>query len=220
MSLAAQKTNFLAWVRALWSWLTEPRYFWLAISVVAIALSFTLRRGVTEPEVRITGLLLQILGIGTVALGIRQTRALFGRPTLMAQFRTWLRRVPVYRGRVVSASMNLTVPGASVNARGYASAAARSNTSIEERVDALEKNLTVVTARIDEAQKEMYQRFRSHADNLRQEERLRAHEGQAIREKLETTETGGLYISAIGALWLFVGVTLSTAALEIAGWLN
>lgn len=220
MSLTAQTRTLFSWIRALWFWLTEPRHFWLATFVVALALGFTLRRGVTEPEVRITGMLLQILGIGTVAWGIRETRALFGRPTLMAQFRAWLHRFPVYGGRVVSASANITVPGASLHARGYVSTAARSNVSVEERIDALEKNVKLITERIDETQSEMDQRFRSHADLLKQEEHARAREDQAIGEKLEATETGGLQISAMGALWLFVGVTLSTAAPEIARWLN
>jgi len=66
----------------------------------------------------------------------------------------------------------------------------------------------------------MDQRFRSHVDDLKQEERNRAREDQSIREKLEATETGGLHISVMGALWLFVGVTLSTGASEIARWLN
>jgi hypothetical protein len=39
-------------------------------------------------------------------------------------------------------------------------------------------------------------------------------------KKLEATGTGGIHISAIGASWLFVGVILSTAAVEIVQWLN
>lgn len=66
----------------------------------------------------------------------------------------------------------------------------------------------------------MDQKFRSHADFLKREERTRAQEDQAIREKLEATETGGLHISAMGVLWLFIGVTLSTAATEIAKCLS
>src|SRR3546814_19763489 len=75
MSLAAQSRILIVWLRALWFWLTEPRHFWLATFVVALALVFALRRGTTEPEIRISGLLLQILGIGTVVWGIRETRS-------------------------------------------------------------------------------------------------------------------------------------------------
>ena len=55
---------------------------------------------------------------------------------------------------------------------------------------------------------------------MKREEQARAAEDQVIRHKLETTETGGIHVTAMGALWLFVGVTLSTASPEIAKWLQ
>jgi hypothetical protein len=91
---------------------------------------------------------------------------------------------------------------------------------METRVDALERNVKLIHGRIDHTQSEMDQKFRTHAALLDREAQTRARDDQALREKLEATETGGLHISAMGALWLFVGVTLSTAAPEIAKWLN
>lgn len=216
MTLAAQFRQLILWVRAFWLWLMEPRHFWLAILVVVLAGGLSLRRGVTEPEVRITGLVLQILGIGTVAWGIRETRVLFGRPTLVDKFLDWLRRFPVYGGHLVSGSANITVGPASVHGRGYTSASAGLDASVQARVDALERNVKLINERISHTQNEMDQKFRIHADLLEREEHIRGREVQALRAKLEATETGGLHISAMGALWLFVGVTLSTAAPEIA----
>lgn len=204
------------WLKALGLWLAERRHFWLAVFVVAIALLFALRRGVTEPEIRITGLLLQILGIATVAWGIRETRALFGRPSLVTLFREWLRRFPVYGGRIVSASANITLEGTTLHARGYVSANAGPDATVEARIEALEKNLRYTNERIDHTQGEMDQTFRRQDDLLEQEQQTRATEDQEILARLEVTETGGLHISAVGALWLFVGVTLSTAAPELA----
>jgi hypothetical protein len=51
--------------------------------------------------------------------------------------------------------------------------------------------------------------------SLKQEEQSRQAEDNQIRKKLEATGTGGVHISLIGASWLFMGVTLSTAAPEI-----
>jgi len=220
MTLAAQTRTFVLWARALCLWLNEPRHFWLAIVVVGAALIFSLRRGATEPEIRITGLILQILGVGTVAWGIRETRVLFGHPTLVDQFRAWRRRFPVYGGRTVFGSGNVAMKPASLHARGYTLASAGLNPTTETRVDALEKNVKLIHERIDHTQSEMDQKFRSHASLLEWEAQTRARDDQALREKLEVTETGGLHISAMGALWLFIGITLSTAAPEIAKWLN
>ena len=208
------------WLRTLWTWLLEASHFWLAIAVVGTALLFVLRHGVTEPEVRITGLVLQILGIGTVAWGIRETRMLFGRPDILSISREWLKRFPVYGGRIVSASINVTDAGDTMHARGYVSANAGPEASAEARIEALEKNVKYLNERIDQTQSEMDQNFRAQTQTLEQEQQTRAKEDQDIRAKLEVTETGGLHISAMGALWLFVGVTMSTASLELAKWLS
>jgi len=62
----------------------------------------------------------------------------------------------------------------------------------------------------------MDEKFQKTADKLKREEQSRQAEDSTIREKLEVTGTGGVHISVIGASWLFVGVILSTAAIEIA----
>jgi len=62
--------------------------------------------------------------------------------------------------------------------------------------------------------------FRKMSESLMGEEHTRKIEDDAIRERLEATGTGGVHISAIGAAWLFVGVVLSTAAIEIANLLQ
>ncbi len=58
--------------------------------------------------------------------------------------------------------------------------------------------------------------FRKAGEALRNEEQIRQAEDTVIRKRLEATGTGGVHISAIGASWLFVGVVLSTAGVEIA----
>lgn len=62
----------------------------------------------------------------------------------------------------------------------------------------------------------MDEEFRKTAEALKNEEQTRQAEDNANRAKLEATGTGGVHISAIGASWLFVGVVLSTAGVEIA----
>ncbi len=90
------------------------------------------------------------------------------------------------------------------------------NPTIEARLEALEKNVTSIHEHISQTQKEMDEEFQKTADALKREEQSRQAEDRAIREKLEATGTGGVHISAIVALWLFVGVILSTAATELA----
>ena len=180
----------------------------------------SLRPGTTEPIIRLSGLALEILGVGTVAWGISETRALFGRPSFFALSKSWLRRFPPFHSRVVSGTANITLGGATMSGRGYGMDNAGPNATPEARIEVLEKNIRRINERIDQTQQEMDTKFWNAEAALKREEQARAVEDQAIRHKLETTETGGIHVTAMGALWLFVGVTLSTASPEIARWLQ
>lgn len=94
------------------------------------------------------------------------------------------------------------------------------NATIEARVATLEMNVESIHERISNNENDLDRELLKTADQLRQEQRTRQAEDNAIHEKLEATGTGGVHISAIGASWLFVGVVLSTASPEIAAWLK
>lgn len=170
--------------------------------------------------IRLTGLVLQILGIGTVAWGISETRALFGHPSLVGKWRKWLARFPLLRQNTVFAAGSGSLVLAGGKVRGYGTVGPGQNATIESRVDALEKNVKSIHERISATQNEMDEEFQKTANALKEETHARKREDEEIRKNLEATGTGGVHISAIGASWLFVGVLLSTAAVEISKCLN
>lgn len=207
-------------MKALWPWLVEARYAWLALGVILVALAISLRPHTPEPVIRLTGLFLQLLGIGTVIWGISETRALFGHPSFAAKAKSWLGRFPLLRKNIVLAGGMASLSAATGKARGFVTQGAGLNPTLNARVDALEKNLVLIHERISNTEKEMDEEFRKAAEALKNEEQARQTEDTAIHEKLEATGTGGVHISAIGASWLFVGVILSTAGIEIAKFLT
>lgn len=207
-------------VKQLWFWFVEARFAWLALSVTMAALIVALRPHTSEAVIRLTGLVLQVLGIGTVIWGISETRALFGHPSFAAKVKSWLGRFPLRRREVIIGNGAVFHPGMTLNGRAYVTHGPGKNPTIESRLDALEKNISLIHERISGAEKEMDEKFRMSTDMLKTEEHTRQIEDKAIREQLEATGTGGIHISSIGALWLFVGVTLSTAGVEIAKFLK
>lgn len=207
-------------MKALWPWLVEARFAWLALGVIALALAVSLRPHTPEPVIRLTGLALQVLGIGTVIWGISETRALFGHPSFAAKAKSWFGRFPLLRRNAVVAAGVGSIGFATCKARAYGTHGPGPNPTIESRINALEKNVVLLHERISSTEREMDDEFRKGAEALKKEEQTRQAEDNAIREKLEATGTGGVHISAIGASWLFVGVVLSTAGLEIAEFLK
>jgi hypothetical protein len=121
---------------------------------------------------------------------------------------------------VVSASANIAAGNATVQGRAYVTGNAPAGAPIEARVEVLESNLRRVNERLDQTQRELDEEFRKVNASLKQEEAIRLSEDDLTRRKLEASETGGIHITAMGALWLFVGVTLSTASTEISKWLR
>lgn len=205
--------------RAIWPWLAEARHAWYSLAIIAVALIISLCLYPTEPVIRITGLVLQLLGIGTVIWGISETRALFGHPSVVSKIKAWFGRFPLMRRNVV-----VSVEGASLAIGGGTAQIYQTHkavdSTIEARLDSLERNVTLIHERITLAQKAMDEGLHKINESVKREEQSRKAEDNEIRKKLEVTGTGGVHISAIGASWLFVGIILSTAAPEIAALFN
>ncbi len=207
-------------LKAIWPWLKEAQFAWLTLGVIGIALVVSLRPHTLEPVIRWTGLVLQLLGIGTVAWGISETRTLFGHPSFASKAMGWLSKFPLWNRNITLSASGSSFSTSSASARGYVTSGPGPNPTIETRIDALEKNIGHINERISGTEKEMDEQFRKSKQSLKDEQIARQSEDSSILQKLEATGTGGVHISAIGAAWLFVGVFLSTAGLEIEKWLK
>lgn len=203
-------------IKALLPWLAEARYVWLATAVSITALLIALRPGTTEPLIRLTGLALQILGIGTVAWGISATRALYGHKPLFAVARGWIERFPLKNRNIVLGAASVASVNSFGRARGHITHGTPPSPTVNDRLEALERNIGALHDRISATQKELDEEVSGLKTSVAEETRERVKEGQGNRKLIEMTATGGVHISAIGAVWLFVGVILSTAGAEIA----
>jgi len=206
----------IARIKALLPWLAEARYVWLALAVSIAALVIALRPGTTEPVIRLTGLALQILGIGTVAWGISETRALYGHKPLFAVARGWIERFPLRSRNIVLSAAGIASATAFGRARGHVTHGTPPNATVDQRLDALEKNIGALHDRIGATQKELDEEVSKLKTSVSEEARQREQEDKENRKLTEMTATGGVHISATGAVWLFVGVVLSTAGVEIS----
>jgi hypothetical protein len=210
--------KLLAWLKAILHWLVEWRLFCLGFFVVAAPVGFIVFVCAGEAVIRIAGMVLQLLGIGTVAWGIHITRKEFGHSSVFTVWRKRLNRFPAFGDNGATGSANITLPLMTVSGRGYSSVSAGTNLTIDARIQALEENLKLVNDRVSHTQNEMDQGFRKQTDALKQEQQIRSDEDQHIRAKMELTNTGGLHISAMGALWLAIGVIMSSIPSELAVW--
>jgi hypothetical protein len=77
------------------------------------------------------------------------------------------------------------------------------------------KDLLRIRDRFSGFEQEIEKSLNRHAADLDQEKQTRASEDNDIRAKLEISEAGGLHVAAMEAVWLGVGMTMSTMSIEL-----
>ena len=173
----------------------------------------------TEPCIRITGMVLQLCGVGSVIWGISETRELFGEPSIFGILKSKIKSI-------FKRTVHLGV--AHLNSHGHASDNIRAsqrrpfgvNQSLEERIKTLEKNFEFIDSDIKDIQEEMDKQKSEIYRRINEERERNQIDINSIHEKLKESATGGIHISALGASWLFFGVILSSVAPELSRLLN
>ena len=200
--------------RRAWPWLTENPIVWWEIAVLVIALAVGVFGGRSERWFRYPGLCLQIAGIATVALGIRATRRSFGQPTFRERVRAWIGRRPAWTQPTITANLVATSRAAGITARGSLSAVAQDD-SIEGRIDAVRRDLDALDHRVTQARQQTETELQKQADALIAAEQRREKADRKLEAQLESTATGGLDLSFVGAVWLLFGAVMSTVPQEL-----
>lgn len=217
MSFDRLRQLVVSWPRKLLKWAAEPDPLWLCLSLAVLALYFVLGPGRSESQTRLVGLALQLCGLATVGWGIRKTRKFFGLPPLASAARDWLRRVPRPFGRVVEGHVLMAgEAGFGVEGSARLSVDVRPDATLEERVAAIESRVRELDQRHEETRRLLDREARDRQAALDEERTTREKVDNEIRSNLTLSQTGGLYLSVVGLVWLSLGLTLSTASVEIA----
>lgn len=198
----------------------EPRHFWLGASVCVAAIVLVVRQGGAEPVVRLVGLVLQLFGIVTIAWGIVETRQFFGMQSPLKTFTNWLSRFPLRRRTIACTVGEAVEADDALSARAHTAWPIDSSAPLEQRVSTLERNVPLIQGRISNLQAEFDRTTQSLKDQLKFEEEHRFALSQQLHSQLRTYGTGGLHISAIGAIWLFLGAVFGTASVELSALLK
>ena len=208
--------KLVRWLSRIATWLHEARGAWGAtFAVVVVFLISWATFPAWELRVRIAGLVLQLLGVATVAVGLHKTRRLFCRPSLAKIAVGWFRRFPKFgvETRIVVGSVSLSASPTGFLAHGTVSPPPTA--SLEERIASLGRGLSRANLLIDRTQGRIEEEARNHGSALKSERRERAVGDARIQTLLEEAAAGGLYLEATGVIWLVLGVTLATASNEI-----
>jgi hypothetical protein len=198
-------------------WLLEPAPVWIACVVVLVVLLMcTYLAPSREVGIRYAGLTLELAGIATVAVGLRDKWHTFDRPSAKDLVIAWWKRMPGFSPRtyVHVGSANITLGGLSAQAYGWHGAAP--NSPVEQRIDALERNVEALQRLVVEARTEIRQQADQLNSKISAEERARRDADQALHARLEEFGVGGMHVEAIGLFWLVSGLILGSLPAELA----
>ncbi len=203
-----------AWRRWIVSLLLRARLPILALAAVVSALVASLWLWPSEPSIRLWGLLLQLFGIGAAAIGIRDTRRKFGKPTFLQLLRNGLKSSPLRKPRVISehVSESMTI---SSSASAHVWRGVGRDSTIESRLSVAEANLKELCELVTGTQSAFDTQVRVLSQSVRDEKDQRQQADEQLILKIDAASTDGLYLAAVGATWLACGVVMSTAAPEL-----
>lgn len=211
--LRAFVISIISWLRRTLAWLRTAQLLAFTLAVVAAALWISFGLG-TEKTVRLSGVGLQLLGIAAAAFGIRDTRRMFGKPSLLQSIRSWFAARPKRNGtaHIVGA---VGLASATSFGRASGSVGTPAGAPIQQQIDALEKNLRALDGRLNTAEGAIETNQRDLDAKLASEAADRAEADRLLGLRIEAAQTDGLSLAAAGALWLAVGIVLSTAPNEL-----
>ncbi|HWT19429.1 MAG TPA: hypothetical protein VN280_10975 [Variovorax sp.] len=211
--------NFVRWLREIYRWVRRApitNHYWWAIAISIASIVLVGASGWTEKAFRLAGMSLQLGGVLTVVWGILKTRADFGQSTVRSQFKMWAKMFPPLHPPTITATANIALPGLTVEGYGYSTHGPAADQTIEGRLGHLEdivKKVEIAQGRthiaVLQAEKKAQQAL--DAQSLQLTGRI-----DAVARKIEITATGGVHVSAVGAVLLFVGTVLGSAAPELS----
>jgi hypothetical protein len=205
------------WVQRVLSWLSEGLRLIAGVVVVVVLLAIALQLA-TERTERFVGLLFQLLGLGAIVLDVVQTKRLFGLPGFAAGTLDWLRRFPK-RGHHIAPGAGRVSATSSVGAFAQVRKDPKDQ-SVEERLAALEANVSTVYDDISGIHHSLGMEVDQREAAVRKEQHEREQSVREVRELLERSRTGGLELSFWGAVWIAIGIILTTFPVEIANYLT
>ena len=172
-----------------------------------------------EFGLRLTGLILQGIGIWVVAKGLRDRSRIFQRPGLIQLLIQRIKNAKILRfarKRQVVSAQGIASQATVGSPRGYVWHASSDKASREERFSAIEQNIDTVKQMALDAQEYAHTETAKLQSELNSERRERKDFDEKIAKKLEDVSVGNLNLEWWGVISLILGIILATFSQEFA----
>lgn len=200
-------------------WVSKAKSLWGVVLPFALLLFTLLLPNDLNNLVRYIGLVLELLGLITVALGLKGKRKLFEKPSFVEQVISWWRQRPAWK----PVTINACVASAQANFTCSAKASfwhGSIDESVESRLAALENNLLSIRNEVQLIEQEANSKHRKLVQEIENERQTRNASIFEISTRLENLAAKDISFEALGVYWLFLGLVFSSLPSEITALLK
>lgn len=209
-------------IRQKWFWACQNKPFWVHTGLIVLSVPFIFFRPAlangtpTDLPLRFWGMCLQLIGAFTVWIDLTKTAKDFGVQQL--KFREWLRRFkapPPIEGTLI-----VMEEGDTIRITGYVPTITQSGQSTEERLMRMERDVLALNVELSTARDEVKNQKRDLSANIEHRANKLNHEIKNLQGQLEEAFIGNYTALRVGAIWLVVGIVLSSVAVEITNLIH
>lgn len=209
--------SLVRWIldaRVAWLFLILLTAYWL-ISPILIQYSLDGNAICRERQIRLTGLLLQLTGIFTVAWGLHESRILFRKPTLFQRTAAWFKRFPLRKPKHLTLSATgLSIGSATSSARGRVGPG--SSATVEQRLEILERGYAALFDEVGSIANDVRAVGQEAREGIKAEAVNRLQGDKRNEEIIENAMIGGLNIETAGVCYFALGAIFGTISSELA----
>ena len=206
------------WIQRKRQWAAQKPLFWLnllfLLATVIVVFIWT-AAGSSDFRVRTWGMVLQLIGVGTVWFDLSAMARSFGREGVIRATWKWF-KAGIFGQDGIATMTGVAAASSSGKARAKARWPIDPNASDEFRLAAVEKNLSKIDEDLDAAFAEIDKVEGELKARIREECERRGAAISAIRREFEEVAVGNSSVLLFGVVWLAAGVLLATWAPEIA----
>ncbi|MBW6508829.1 MAG: hypothetical protein K0A94_04700 [Desulfuromonadales bacterium] len=208
--------SYFNYLREIYIWLLDARLGFVFVLVLIFAILMPVYVCQSEESIRISGYILQLLGMILAIRGVLKIREYFMQPKLMFMIGSWLKNFPKWRkqGLVESPSVHVSTKIRTGNL--YVLSTDNPDLSLEKRFEAVLKNQEILKINQRHTDHQVYKIIEEHLKVKDDVEESTETIKEYLNIKLEETHTDGILVSLIGLIWLTFGITLSTFSYEIS----
>lgn len=212
-------------LRQKWFWICQNKPFWASAFLTLITVAFVtvkpamVNNSPTDLPVRFWGMCLQLIGAYTVWMDMTKTARDFGEPPSFRKTWEWFKglfRAPA----PITSSVSADLQGVSLVAIGSVTTVPNPSWPIEKRVERLEKEVAAIHKGMTTVRRDLaVQKVDLTANITRHAAELRQEIG-TVQNQLKDALVGNYAVLHFGAIWLVVGILMSSVAVEITTFVH